>query len=205
VFPVAEITGAISAVIAGVSLMLDEAERSTDPERRTDELHAVLVRLHGRLSDWQKAASLTNSRAHDWRAGLPGSAGAASVMIFPQILRQTAAGRGVARIMRERIYELRTERRMLRRSVDTDETDVTLRKLLEVHAPDAASSIDQVLYRRGEILRDLPDELERRYRDGGEPAVDAYLSDMDDSLIQIAGSMDELAEFVRERFPLGDA
>lgn len=78
-----------------------------------------------------------------------------------------------------------------------------MRTLLQVHGADVGRYVDSTLYERGEILRVLPEELERRNRTGGMASVDEYLADLDRTLDTLTESADALAAFIRERFPLG--
>jgi hypothetical protein len=202
--PIDEIASVVSAAIAGASLMLDEAARETDRERRANDAHAALLTLHDPLHEWLGAAMTTNSLAREWRTQLPDSAGQAAELLRRATAPQTRWGRDVARALRTQM-DIQSRRRWdwLRVRAISREPRLTLRTLLRAHAHGLAIDPDALLTQRGEILRTLPDELERRYSEGGVRSVDAFLVEMDQTITTLTEACDQLARFIRERFPIG--
>jgi hypothetical protein len=78
-----------------------------------------------------------------------------------------------------------------------------LRTLLRAHAPDAAAAIDQVLQHRGELLRNLADDLERCWAEGGLGGVDELLDALDQNVAELTRACEQLGTFIATRFPIG--
>ena len=218
---IGDVAGIASAVIAGAQLMLGGSGQGGEDEDQVNAVQGALLLLHDRLYEWLSAAARTNEAAHRWRRGLPGTAGSAAAVLEVPAISNIGAGRAVARTMRQRV-ELRSGRRRsvartMRRSMElcsdrrwdvlrvrprSRDPELVLRSLLRAHATGIAADVDMVLWERGEILRSLPEELERRYAMGGKREVDILLSSMDDTLRSLADACRQLADFIRTRFPI---
>ena len=70
-----DIGALVSAVTAGLSLMLNEIRRRSDASQETRGFRESLLRLEDRLSLWIEQAAMLNKQAGIWVYGLPESAG----------------------------------------------------------------------------------------------------------------------------------
>jgi hypothetical protein len=187
-----------SAVLAGLTLFLDELRRRASAREPSDALHSALLQLEEFLDHWASQAEATNRLAREWASGLPDSREPAFLALTESISTQTMYMAEVERSLEKPsdVIAPYTSRDLGGRA--------TLQRLLRVYAPEFHDLLIVFSQRKAQLLA-MADELEHRRLAGGRDAVDDYLADLDKAATTLRLAHRRLADFISATFPIGPA
>ena len=185
---------AASAIVEAAAVALSELRHHRAKRAQQVGLREPLLSLEHALWTWAFQARRTNEAAVEWAAGLPATAGQAANYVADAMNKQVGWLADVRDSfewpLRDRLNEWRP--------LEQEARDVE--DFLRVYAPQVLDLAPSLVARR-EILREIPGELERRWRGEGRCAVEEYLEKLDETWRGVEEFRRELAEFIRQEFP----
>jgi hypothetical protein len=192
------IAALVSAVVNGLSFLLNELRQRKNGGTSSNEVRAALLQLEDYLAAWADQAEWTNARARAWATTLPISAEELKSDLLDSAVGQSmwvgevdmALGRQVELIPPGFAH-------------DTD-GQPTLERVLRVYAPEFFELLAVFSQRKRQLLA-MTAELERRSTAEGRDSVEEYLSELDSAAEGLREARRHLARFIATEFPLGSS
>jgi hypothetical protein len=187
-----------SAVLAGLTLFLDELRRRGSAREPSDVLRNSLLQLEEFLEQWASQAEATNALAHEWARGLPDSREPALSALVESMWTQSMWLANVE-------TSLKTPSDVIAPHSARDlGGEATLQRLLRVYAPDFHELLVVFSQRKAQLVA-MADELDRRRLAGSRDAVDDYLAELDEAAANLRLARRRLGDFISTTFPIGPA
>jgi hypothetical protein len=192
------IAALVSAVVNGLTLLLNEIRQRKNGETSNERVRVALLELEGYLEAWAWEAEVTNGLARSWATQLPNSAGEALEGFLDSAAGQSMYSAEVESLLGRQVGIIPPG---FARDTSGQET---LKSVLRIYAPEFFDLL-AVFSRRKEQLLAMTAELERRHAEEGRESVEEYLSELDSAAEGLHNAQQSLARFIAKTFPLGSS